>query len=79
MMAHAWAVHEAETTANFAPTNALARWYLGGLNFQVEHHLFSHICHMHYPAISTIVRQTCDEFAIPYVCYPTVRSALAGH
>ncbi len=79
MMAHEWAVHEVETTANFAPTNALARWYLGGLNFQVEHHLFSHICHMHYPAISTIVRQTCDEFAIPYVCYPTVRSAIAGH
>jgi linoleoyl-CoA desaturase len=78
-MAHTWAVHEVETTANFAPTNAFARWYLGGLNFQIEHHLFASICHIHYPAISTIVRQTCDEFAIPYVCYPTVWSAVVGH
>jgi len=68
-----------QTTANFAPTNAFAHWYLGGLNFQIEHHLFSSICHIHYPAISTIVRQTCDEFAIPYVCYPTVWSAIVGH
>ena len=78
-MAHAWAVHEVQTTANFAPTNAFARWYLGGLNFQIEHHLFSSICHIHYPAISTIVRQTCDEFAIPYVCYPTVWAAIVSH
>jgi linoleoyl-CoA desaturase len=78
-MAHEWAVHEVETTANFAPTNAFARWYLGGLNFQIEHHLFASICHIHYPAISTIVRQTCDEFAIPYVCYPTVWKALVSH
>jgi len=78
-MAHEWAVHQVETTANFAPTNACARWYLGGLNFQIEHHLFSSMCHIHYPAISTIVRQTCDEFALPYVCYPTVWAAIVGH
>jgi len=78
-MAHEWAVHEVETTANFAPTNGCARWYLGGLNFQIEHHLFPAICHIHYPAMSTIVRQTCHEFAIPYVCYPTIRAALVGH
>jgi linoleoyl-CoA desaturase len=78
-MAHAWAVHEVETTANFAPTNGCARWYLGGLNFQIEHHLFPAICHVHYPALSTIVRQTCHDFAIPYVCYPTTRAALGGH
>jgi linoleoyl-CoA desaturase len=78
-MAHEWAVHQVKTTANFAPTNAFARWYLGGLNFQIEHHLFASICYIHYPALSTIVRQTCDEFAIPYVCYPTVWAAIVGH
>jgi len=78
-MAHEWAVHEVETTANFAPTNAFVRWYLGGVNFQIEHHLFASICHIHYPALSTIVRQTCDEFAISYVCYPTVWAAIGGH
>ena len=79
MMPQAWAMHEVETTANFAPQNRWTTWYLGGLNFQIEHHLFANICHRHYPAISTIVAETCHEFAIPYVSYPTVRSAVAGH
>lgn len=79
MMPQAWARHTVETTANFAPHNPWATWYLGGLNFQIEHHLFANICHRHYPAISTIVAETCHEFAIPYVSYPTVRVALAGH
>jgi linoleoyl-CoA desaturase len=74
-----WAIHEVATTANFAPNNKLATWYLGGLNFQIEHHLFSRMCHIHYPAISNIVEKTCREFAISYTCYPTVWSAIAAH
>ncbi len=74
-----WSIHEVETTANFAPTNRLVTWYLGGLNFQIEHHLFSRICHIHYPALSRIVRDACLEFEISYTCYPTVRAAVAGH
>jgi linoleoyl-CoA desaturase len=74
-----WAIHQIETTANFAPKNKLATWYQGGLNFQIEHHLFSNICHIHYPAISKIVRNTCREFGISYVSYPTVWSAVVGH
>ena len=74
-----WAMHEVETTADFAPHNLLLTWYVGGLNFQIEHHLFPRICHVHYPAISTIVRETCQEFSLPYVCYPTLRSAIAAH
>lgn len=74
-----WAIHQVETTANFAPKNKLAYWYLGGLNFQIEHHLFAKICHVHYPAISKIVKETCKEFSIPYVSYPSVRSAIAVH
>jgi linoleoyl-CoA desaturase len=74
-----WAIHEVETTANFAPHNPLLTWYVGGLNFQIEHHLFSSICHIHYPAICTIVRDTCQEFSLPYVCYPTLGAAIAGH
>jgi linoleoyl-CoA desaturase len=79
MMPTGWAEHEVETTADFAPHNKVATWYLGGLNFQIEHHLFPKICHIHYPAISTMVAATCHEFALPYVCYPTVRSAIVGH
>lgn len=79
LMPTAWGVHEVETTANFAPHNRWVTWYLGGLNFQIEHHLFPRVCHIHYPALSPIVAQTCSAFALPYVCYPTVWSAMAGH
>ena len=74
-----WAIHQVETTADFAPRNRLAAWYLGGLNFQIEHHLFAKICHIHYPALSKIVEKTCREFSIPYVSYPTVRAAILAH
>lgn len=74
-----WAIHEVETTADFAPKSKLAHWYFGGLNFQIEHHLFPRICHIHYPAISKIVKKVCEEFDINYVSYPTVRAAVAAH
>ena len=74
-----WAVHEVETTANFATGNRLATWYLGGLNFQIEHHLFPKVCHVHYPAISKIVRRTCEESSVPYVNYRSITAAVASH
>jgi len=74
-----WAIHEVETTANFSPRSRLAAWYCGGLNFQIEHHLFPKVCHVHYPAISKIVENTCKEFQVQYVSYPTFRSALKAH
>ncbi len=74
-----WAVHEVETTANFATANRLATWYLGGLNFQIEHHLFPKVCHVHYPAISKIVRQTCEESSVSYVNYGTITAAVISH
>lgn len=74
-----WAVHQIKTTANFATTNKIVSWFTGGLNFQVEHHLFPHISHIHYPAISQIVKQVCSEYNIPYIEYPKVRMAIASH
>ncbi len=74
-----WAVHQVETTADFAPHNQLLNFYIGGLNYQIEHHLFPHICHLNYPRIAPIVRATCEEFGIHYQCYPTWRAAFAAH
>jgi linoleoyl-CoA desaturase len=74
-----WAIHEVETTADFAPKNRIAAWYLGGLNFQIEHHLFPRICHIHYPALSRIVEATCRDFGIKYVSYPTIWAAIVAH
>jgi linoleoyl-CoA desaturase len=74
-----WAIHQLKTTANFAPHNRVINWFVGGLNFQVEHHLFPKISHIHYPAISRIIKQTCQEFNVPYIEYPKMRHAVAAH
>jgi linoleoyl-CoA desaturase len=74
-----WAVHELRTTANFAPDNKLISWFVGGLNYQVEHHLFPRISHVHYPAISQIVKKECAKFNIPYHYYPTMLEAVLSH
>jgi linoleoyl-CoA desaturase len=78
-MQNAWAIHQVETTADFAPNNRWAAWCFGGLNFQIEHHLYPDICHIHYPAISKIVRQQCEKYGITYHAYPTVWAALKAH
>ncbi len=71
--------HQLKTTANFARNNKLVSWYVGGLNFQIEHHLFPNICHVHYPQISKIVRDTAAEFDLPYFEYKHAREAIAAH
>ncbi len=78
-MQTAWAVHQLQTTANFAPRNKALSWYIGGLNYQVEHHLFYGICHVHYPALSRIVKKAAADFHIRYIEYPTFFSAVASH
>ncbi len=74
-----WAIHQLQTTSNFATKNKFICWLLGGLNFQVEHHLFPRISHIHYPALNAIVKDTCREFNITYKEFPTLRQALFSH
>jgi len=74
-----WAIHQLKTTANFATRNSVVCWLVGGLNFQVEHHLFPKISHVHYPAISKIIKKACQEYGIEYIEYPKVRLAVASH
>lgn len=74
-----WAVHQINTTANFATKSKVVSWMLGGLNFQVEHHLFPRISHVHYPKINQFVKETCREFNIAYHEYPSVIKAFTSH
>jgi linoleoyl-CoA desaturase len=74
-----WAVHQVETTVDFARENRAATWLLGGLNFQIEHHLFSRVCHINYPAIAPLVEQTCREFGVRYKHNKTFLTALRSH
>jgi linoleoyl-CoA desaturase len=78
-MADSWAVHEVANTTDFAPNKKLLSWFIGGLNFQIEHHLFTNICHVHYKQIAPIVKETAKEFKIPYHVEPSFRKALAEH
>ncbi len=78
-MENNWAVHQVMNTADFAPNNKLVCWFIGGLNFQIEHHLFPQVCHVHYPKISKIVANTAREFDLPYQVMPTFRSAVYAH
>ena len=78
MEAH-WAVHQVQTTVDFARGNRLLSWYVGGLNFQIEHHLFPKVCHLHYPALAPLVEATCREFGVRYVAHRTLFSSLASH
>jgi len=74
-----WAIHQMNTTVNFSPRNKWLSWYIGGLNFQIEHHLFPGVCHVHYPQIATIVKATAEEFGIPYLENETFLQALRSH
>ena len=78
-MEHTWAVHEMFTTANFARKNKLVCWYVGGLNFQIEHHLFPKVCSIHYPAISDIVKQVAEKHGVPYYENTTFIGAVQSH
>lgn len=74
-----WAIHQLLTTTNFGNRSRWFSWYVGGLNFQIEHHLFPNICHVHYERISSIVRSTAGEFGLPYKSFNTFFEALQGH
>lgn len=74
-----WAEHQVRATVDFAPSNRLLGWYVGGLNFQVEHHLFPDVCHVHYAELAPIVQATCAAHGLPYRTRPTLRAAIAAH
>lgn len=75
----AWAAHQMLTTANFAVNSKFAAFLCGGLNRQIEHHLFPKICHIHYPAIGKIVKDTALEYDLPYIESRTFLNALGSH
>jgi linoleoyl-CoA desaturase len=74
-----WAIHQMETTADFSRNSWLITYYVGGLNYQTEHHLFPRICHVHYPKIAPIVEATAKEFGVPYIYNETIGKAFMSH
>ena len=78
-MESSWIIHEMRTTANFARNNHLLTWYVGGLNYQIEHHLFPQTCSIHYPELSKIVREIAAEHNVPYNYHPTLLTSIKSH
>lgn len=76
---NSWAVHQLSTTSDFAPQNRIFSWFVGGLNYQVEHHLFPNICHVHYRKLSKLVQETAGKYNLPYYVQPTFIKALQEH
>lgn len=74
-----WAIHQMETTADFSRDSWLITYYVGGLNYQTEHHLFPRICHVHYPKIAPIVEATAKEFGVPYIYNDSIGKAFMSH
>ncbi len=79
LISNEWAVHQLATTSNYAPRSRAFSWLIGGLNYQVEHHLLPNICHIHYRKLSQIVAKTAEEFNIPYLVRRTFFGALSDH
>lgn len=72
-------LHQILTTANFSPDSKFFSWFIGGLNYQIEHHLFPNICHIHYKNISEIVKKTTAEYGIPYNVHSNFYLAVKNH
>jgi linoleoyl-CoA desaturase len=75
----AWMLYQMRTTNNFARGNRLLSWYVGGLNYQIEHHLFPRVCHVHYRHLSPIVERLAAKHGVPYHSCPTLRHAIRSH
>lgn len=74
-----WGAWQMHTAHNWRAGNALANAISGGLNHQIEHHLFPEIHYRHYPWISAIVRREAREFGVPYYESGTLSQALRRH
>ena len=78
-IANEWAIHQLATTTNYAPKSRYFSWFIGGLNYQIEHHLFPDICHVHYKKLSSIVAQTAKEYGLPYNIKKNFITAIWDH
>jgi linoleoyl-CoA desaturase len=74
-----WIYHIFATTADYATTNALVAWLAGGLNHHIVHHLCPYVCHTHYAPLTRIVKETAEEYGVPYRQHPTMRQAIKHH
>lgn len=76
---NSWAVHQLLNTSNYSPKSKIFSWFIGGLNYQVEHHLFPYVSHVHYKKLSKIVKETAAKYKLPYHVEENFVSAVVSH
>lgn len=74
-----WYGHQLATTSNFSPKSSILFWLIGGLNYQVEHHVLPDVCHVHYKNLTKIVSDTAQEFGMPYHVKKSMFQAICAH
>ena len=74
-----WAIHQMQTTVDFSRDSRVLSWLIGGLNFQIEHHLFPRISHVHYPLVARVVEATCRDYGVPYLTHRSFAAGIASH
>ncbi len=74
-----WATHQLRTTADFATGSRFATWFTGGLNHQIEHHLFPNVAHTHYAALRPIVRTVAERHGLRCHDLGNMSSAIRQH
>lgn len=79
LIANSWSIHQLATTSNYSPRSRFFSWIIGGLNYQVEHHLLPNICHVHYKKLSLIVAETAKEYGLPYHSKRNFVAAIGDH
>ncbi len=79
MMKDDWYSHQFATTTNFSPKSKILFWLIGGLNYQVEHHVLPDVCHVHYKKLTAIVADTAKEYGMPYHIKKNLFEAIGDH
>ena len=78
-MDNPWAEHQNNVTADFGWESPVMSYFIGGLNFHLEHHLLPTVCHIHYSSLTKIVEDTCRDHGLAYYRHKSFWTGLAAH
>ena len=79
LMPYSWSKHQMHTTSDYATESAVVTHLFGGFNHHIIHHLFQHICHIHYPALTRILIRVAGEYGVPYRSKKYILPAMYSH
>jgi len=58
--------HQVVTAMDFGHNSLICRYFSGGLNYQIEHHMFPFVNHCHLPSLAPLVKELCRKHDVPY-------------